>query len=99
VQSIQIGATSVVIAIGPTDPPNGGSRVRQAPMTCHRVITEHKHGALRPVGVAPLLLTVSDPDQAAKNLITLAIDGGGPDNITCIVADIVEPKGPDPAQT
>lgn len=49
--------------------------------------------------IARVLLTVSDPGQAAKNLITLAIDGGGPDNITCIVADIVAPKIPAPAHT
>jgi protein phosphatase len=36
-----------------------------------------------------VLLTVADPDQAAADLIALAMDGGGPDNITCIVADVV----------
>jgi protein phosphatase len=40
--------------------------------------------------VAQVLLTVADPDQAAKDLIALAIAGGGPDNITCIVADVVD---------
>jgi PPM family protein phosphatase len=43
--------------------------------------------------IARVLLTVSDPDQAATDLIALAIDGGGPDNITCIVADVVAPEG------
>ena len=41
--------------------------------------------------IAEVLLTVTDPDQAAKDLIALAIDGGGPDNVTCIVADVVAP--------
>ena len=36
-----------------------------------------------------MLLTVTDPDEAASELIALAIAGGGPDNITCIVADVV----------
>ena len=36
-----------------------------------------------------VLLTVSDPDQAVADLIALAIDGGGPDNVSCIVADVV----------
>ena len=36
-----------------------------------------------------MLLTVHDPDQAATDLIALAIAGGGPDNVTCIVADVV----------
>jgi serine/threonine protein phosphatase PrpC len=39
--------------------------------------------------IARVLLTVADPDQAARDLIAQAIDGGGPDNITCIVADVV----------
>jgi serine/threonine protein phosphatase PrpC len=46
--------------------------------------------------IARVLLTVGDPDQAAADLIALAIDGGGPDNITCIVADVVTLE--DPAQ-
>jgi PPM family protein phosphatase len=49
--------------------------------------------------IARVLLTVTDPDQAAKDLIRLAIEGGGPDNVTCIVADIVAPKVTDPART
>ncbi|HXL91535.1 MAG TPA: protein phosphatase 2C domain-containing protein [Streptosporangiaceae bacterium] len=42
-----------------------------------------------------------DPDAAARQLIDLAIRGGGPDNITCIVADVVElgpGSGPVPVQ-
>ena len=39
--------------------------------------------------LARVLLTVSDPDRAAADLIALAIDGGGPDNVSCIVADVV----------
>ncbi len=41
-----------------------------------------------------VLLTVSDPDQAAADLIALAIDGGGPDNVSCIVADVVALEEP-----
>jgi PPM family protein phosphatase len=36
-----------------------------------------------------VLRDVSDPDEAAASLIALAIDGGGHDNITCIVADVI----------
>jgi protein phosphatase len=39
--------------------------------------------------IGEVLGTVSDPDQAAGELIVLANEGGGPDNITCIVADVV----------
>jgi protein phosphatase len=36
------------------------------------------------------LATVAEPDDAVRQLIDLAIQGGGPDNITCIVADVVD---------
>jgi serine/threonine protein phosphatase PrpC len=41
------------------------------------------------------LSTVPDPEQATRELIDLANRGGGPDNITYIVADVVE-SGTDP---
>lgn len=31
-----------------------------------------------------------DPDECAAELVQLALKGGGPDNITCIVADVVD---------
>jgi len=34
--------------------------------------------------------SVWDPEKAALQLIELAIRGGGPDNITCIVADVLD---------
>jgi PPM family protein phosphatase len=36
------------------------------------------------------LTTVKDPDEAVIQLVELANRGGGPDNITCIVADVVD---------
>src|SRR5260370_10581583 len=36
------------------------------------------------------LSSFEDPDTATRQLIDLAIHGGGPDNITCIVADVVD---------
>ncbi len=36
------------------------------------------------------LATIEDPEIATRQLIDLAIHGGGPDNITCIVADVVD---------
>jgi serine/threonine protein phosphatase PrpC len=36
------------------------------------------------------LRSIWDPDKAALQLIELAIKGGGPDNITCIVADVID---------
>jgi len=46
------------------------------------------HEVVDAEAIARVLLTVADPSQAAKDLIALAIDGGGPDNITCIIADV-----------
>jgi serine/threonine protein phosphatase PrpC len=43
------------------------------------------------------LVTCTDADQAVLQLIDLAIRSGGPDNITCIVADVVDTEtGPVP---
>jgi serine/threonine protein phosphatase PrpC len=36
------------------------------------------------------LSAIEDPEVATRQLIDLAIHGGGPDNITCIVADVVD---------
>jgi serine/threonine protein phosphatase PrpC len=36
------------------------------------------------------LVSFPDPEQAVLHLIDLAIRSGGPDNITCIVADVVD---------
>ena len=38
------------------------------------------------------LTSMRDPDQAAVQLVELAIRGGGPDNITVIVADVVDTR-------
>jgi PPM family protein phosphatase len=47
------------------------------------------HDVVDDEAIARVLVSVEDPDQAARDLIALAIDGGGPDNVTCIVADVV----------
>jgi len=47
------------------------------------------HACVCAEAIARVLVGVADPDQAAEDLIKLAMDGGGPDNVTCIVADIV----------
>jgi len=36
------------------------------------------------------LAAVEDPEAVTRQLIELALQGGGPDNITCIVADVVD---------
>jgi PPM family protein phosphatase len=46
------------------------------------VVTEHT--------LHQTLSSIRDPDKAALQLVELAIRGGGPDNITCIVADVMD---------
>jgi protein phosphatase len=48
------------------------------------------HATVSAGEITRVLLTVTDPDEAAAELIQLAIDGGGPDNVTCIVADVTK---------
>ena len=45
------------------------------------------------------LTTEAEPRTAAKKLIELAIRGGGPDNITAVVADVVEAESDSQAPT
>jgi PPM family protein phosphatase len=49
--------------------------------------------------IASVLCTAANPDEAATELLRLAIEGGGPDNITCIVADVVPQLTPVSALT
>jgi PPM family protein phosphatase len=60
-----------------------------APGDRYLLCSDGLHGVVDEDAITRVLLTVPDPDQAAKDLIALAIEGGGPDNVTCIVADVV----------
>jgi PPM family protein phosphatase len=42
---------------------------------------------VREAAVREALATIADPDEAAAGLIELANDEGGPDNVTCVIAD------------
>ena len=44
-------------------------------------------------GIAGVLRTIDDPNEAAEELVHLAVDGGGRDNITVVVVDVVEDAG------
>jgi serine/threonine protein phosphatase PrpC len=39
-----------------------------------------------------VLACVRDLDEVTSRLVGLAIEGGGPDNITCIVADVIDAR-------
>jgi len=47
------------------------------------------HETVDAESIGQVLRSVSDPDEAAADLVALAIAAGGPDNVTCIVADVV----------
>ncbi len=46
--------------------------------------------------IAATLRKLADPSEAAHELVRLANEGGGRDNITCVVVDIVDDTGRDP---
>jgi protein phosphatase len=58
------------------------SLLMQAPDGLYAVVPADK---LRDV-----LAAVADPEDVVADLVDLANSGGGPDNITCVVADVVE---------
>jgi protein phosphatase len=47
--------------------------------------------------VAATLRRLADPAEAARELVRLANEAGGRDNITCVVVDVVDDTGRDPA--
>jgi protein phosphatase len=50
-------------------------------------------------GIKDVLSSAAGPDEAVRRLIDAANEAGGPDNITCVVADVVETAGPAPAKS
>jgi PPM family protein phosphatase len=78
-------------ALTAQDRPEPDLQLRQArPGDRYLLCSDGLHVAASAESIARVLLTVADPDQAATDLIALAMDGGAPDNITCIVADVSE---------
>ncbi|MEU4166211.1 MerR family transcriptional regulator [Streptomyces sp. NPDC026665] len=45
-------------------------------------------------GITRLLASAPDPDAAVRALVGAANDAGGPDNVSCVVADVVETARP-----
>jgi protein phosphatase len=46
--------------------------------------------------IAAVLRRLADPTDAARELVRLANEAGGRDNITCVVVDVVDDEGRDP---
>ncbi|MCU1622344.1 MAG: protein serine/threonine phosphatase [Frankiales bacterium] len=54
-------------------------------------------GLTGPVGSLDTLreaLLIADPQESVDRLVQLALRGGGPDNVTAIVADVIDSNGP-----
>lgn len=49
--------------------------------------------------ITDVLNTIKDPDECCEKLISLALRGGGPDNITCVLFDVISVDEPDDSQT
>lgn len=49
--------------------------------------------------LAATLRRLADPSDCAKELVRLANEAGGRDNITCLVVDVIDDEGRDPAAT
>ncbi|GAB3674601.1 protein phosphatase 2C domain-containing protein [Angustibacter aerolatus] len=49
-------------------------------------------GVIREETLRETLTEAADPDAAADQLLQMALRGGAPDNVTCIVADVVHPS-------
>lgn len=46
--------------------------------------------------IAATLRRLADPNEACRELIRLANEGGGRDNITCVIVDVADDSGRDP---
>jgi serine/threonine protein phosphatase PrpC len=74
-----LGGEDVVPDVGDV-PAQDGDRV----LLC----SDGLSGVVSAQTITEVLASTPDPQQAADELVELAVAGGGPDNITCVVADI-----------
>ena len=74
-----LGGEDVVPDVGDV-PAQDGDRVLLCSDGLSGVVSAQK--------ITEVLAGTTDPQQAADELVELAVAGGGPDNITCVVADI-----------
>jgi len=78
-------------AIDGSQVPEGETSMREAQagdryLLCSDGLT----GVVDDAAIARVLIEVSDPTAAVTALVDLALEGGAPDNVTAVVADVVE---------
>ncbi|GAA2757429.1 PP2C family protein-serine/threonine phosphatase [Actinopolymorpha rutila] len=49
------------------------------------------NAGIKDPAIAEILGRAATPEEAATNLVEAALDHGSPDNVTCVVADVVDP--------
>ncbi len=75
-----------------TGPPEADTELRDAVAGDRYLLcSDGLHTVVPAEALATVLGTAPDPDTAVRRLVELANEGGGPDNVTCVVADVVGP--------
>jgi PPM family protein phosphatase len=78
-------------AIDGTQVPEGESSVREAQAGDRYLLcSDGLSGVVDDAGIARVLREVPDPTAAVTALVDLALEAGAPDNVTAVVADVVE---------
>lgn len=55
------------------------------------VCSDGLHGVVSDARIGEVLARTADPERAADLLVAAALEGGGPDNVSCVVARLVPP--------
>lgn len=80
---------------GPAGPADDGvRRVDTAPGDRYLLCSDGLPDAAAAADIEATLREAAEPDDCAARLIELALAGGGPDNVTVVVADLAGPAGP-----
>jgi serine/threonine protein phosphatase PrpC len=86
-------------AIDGTQVPEGESSVREAQAGDRYLLcSDGLSGVVDDDGIARVLREVPDPTAAVTALVDLALEAGAPDNVTAVVADVVEAGDEEAAQ-
>jgi protein phosphatase len=78
-------------AIDGSQLPEGETSVREAqPGDRYLLCSDGLSGVVDDTQIARVLAEVADPTAAVTSLVDLALEAGAPDNVTAVVADVVE---------